>query len=83
MFILCNLCLNHALAFALRSCERFLVIWPKRCRLVKTGYRIVETYLGEGEGPVFTDFTEVVNQYLSESCLVLLWERLRLVILSD
>ena len=57
MFILCNLCLNHAVAFALRSCERFLVIWPNRCRLVKAGYRIMETYLGEGKGPVFTDFT--------------------------
>ena len=26
--------------------------------LCSTGYRIMETYLGEGEGLVFTDFTE-------------------------
>ena len=69
--------------FALRSFERFLVRWPNRCRLVKAGYRIMETYLGEGEGRRSLISLEVVNQYLLESCLVLLWERLRLVILSD
>ena len=44
--------------FALRSFEKILVRWPNRCRLVEAGYRIMETYLGEGEGLVFTDFTE-------------------------